>query len=284
MADEFDIYGDAFDKRDDILDEIVGTQREAKRQRAMAYADDDLFDDLGDIVKDVKPAVPHETKGKDLQKIKSSVPGYTPKSTDAQTKRESPTALNSLRGLVTHPTCGMYIGELAWYTTDRDIKTPLIQGGFSADLKELTFFEHKVNGKSKGIVYLEFTSADIALQAKQMLDQADFHGKKAVTSFTIAPNPFKHFPKEPVKSRTPPRPTPPTTFGFGFNGGGFTNPGMPYGYPMINNNNNNNYMGRTMRPGQFNRNRPTYMETPGYQGMYINPAFFDQQNQGNHGY
>ncbi|KAL0096896.1 hypothetical protein J3Q64DRAFT_1710081, partial [Phycomyces blakesleeanus] len=108
------------------------------------------------------------------QKIRSSVPGYsTQRNTTEPTRRgDPPAALNSLRGLTMQPTNGLYIGDLAWYTTDENIKAPLLQAGLGGELKDLTFFEHKVNGKSKGIVFLEFTNPESASRAKSVLDNA----------------------------------------------------------------------------------------------------------------
>ncbi|KAI9322872.1 hypothetical protein BX666DRAFT_1849602, partial [Dichotomocladium elegans] len=91
-------------------------------------------------------------------------------------KRELPQAMVPLRGVVTQPTTALYVGELAWasiyYVTDEDIKAPLKEGGVEADLKELTFYEQKVNGKSRGVVFLEFSSTEAAVRAKELLENA----------------------------------------------------------------------------------------------------------------
>ena len=75
---------------------------------------------------------------------------------------------------------------------DENVKAPLVQAGVDSELKELTFFEHKVNGKSRGYVsdrksllilscmcaklqvsicFLEFTSQDAAAKAKDIYDK-----------------------------------------------------------------------------------------------------------------
>ena len=36
------------------------------------------------------------------------------------------------------------------YVNDEDVKAPLVEGGIINELKDLTFYEHKVNGKSRG--------------------------------------------------------------------------------------------------------------------------------------
>lgn len=112
-----------------------------------------------------------------LQKIPTTVSTHTqsPRSTsgDSPSSRraaaELPQAMTSLRGIVTHPTTAFYLGELAWvnnssclikrydfsfqslqYVNDEDVKAPLVQKELDSELKELTFFEQKVNGKSRG--------------------------------------------------------------------------------------------------------------------------------------
>ena len=42
------------------------------------------------------------------------------------------------------------ISELNWWTTDDDIRGWLRKANCEREVKELTFSEHKVNGKSKG--------------------------------------------------------------------------------------------------------------------------------------
>ena len=49
-------------------------------------------------------------------------------------------------------TTALMISELNWWTTDDDIRGWLRQGGCEAGIKDMSFSEHKVNGKSKGCV------------------------------------------------------------------------------------------------------------------------------------
>lgn len=49
-------------------------------------------------------------------------------------------------------TAAIMISELNWWTTDDDIRGWLRQADCEQEVKELTFSEHKVNGKSKGYV------------------------------------------------------------------------------------------------------------------------------------
>lgn len=49
-------------------------------------------------------------------------------------------------------TTALMISELHWWTTEDDIRGWINEAGAEEELKELTFSEHKVNGKSKGLV------------------------------------------------------------------------------------------------------------------------------------
>lgn len=42
------------------------------------------------------------------------------------------------------------LSELSWWTTDDDIRSWVKQAACEDELKDITFSEHKVNGKSKG--------------------------------------------------------------------------------------------------------------------------------------
>ncbi len=47
-------------------------------------------------------------------------------------------------------TTALMVSELNWWNTDDDIRGWVNQAGCESELKDITFSEHKINGKSKG--------------------------------------------------------------------------------------------------------------------------------------
>lgn len=58
-------------------------------------------------------------------------------------------------------TSALYIADLHWWTTEDEIRGWINHAGYEEDLKEITFSEHKVNGKSKGYDHLQFTDKSL---------------------------------------------------------------------------------------------------------------------------
>lgn len=50
-------------------------------------------------------------------------------------------------------TTALFVSELFWWTTDDEIRGWVQEAGAEDDLKDVTFSEHKVNGKSKRLVF-----------------------------------------------------------------------------------------------------------------------------------
>lgn len=93
----------------------------------------------------------------------------------------------------------LYVGELDWWVSDEEIRKIANDIGIPIRLSDVTFSEHKVNGKSKGIAFVETADDDEARRLKAWFESNDINHKRAtVTLATSASgNPFKTLPKDP---------------------------------------------------------------------------------------
>ncbi|OBT64520.1 hypothetical protein VE03_05346 [Pseudogymnoascus sp. 23342-1-I1] len=97
-------------------------------------------------------------------------------------------------------TTALLISDLHWWNTDDDVRGWINQAQCEDELKEITFSEHKVNGKSKGQAYVEFSSQQAATAAKHKIDtfgEGQQYVKKHVVTYSNPNvNPFKTLPKD----------------------------------------------------------------------------------------
>ncbi|GAA5862535.1 hypothetical protein JCM1840_004216 [Sporobolomyces johnsonii] len=95
----------------------------------------------------------------------------------------------------------VYIGELHWWTTDANIVELAQLAGVTINLRDVSFSEHKVNGRSKGVAFVATGAADKAAQIKRYVESNDFQGKRmtAQLAYGGSGSPFKTLPKEPFR-------------------------------------------------------------------------------------
>ncbi|KAI9894920.1 MAG: hypothetical protein M1814_000140 [Vezdaea aestivalis] len=97
-------------------------------------------------------------------------------------------------------TSALLIQDLHWWQTDDDIRGWINQTHCEDELRDITFSEHKVNGKSKGQAFVEFISAQASTAVKQKIESfgsGEQYAKKHAVSFTNpVNNPFRTLPKD----------------------------------------------------------------------------------------
>ncbi|OJJ43478.1 hypothetical protein ASPZODRAFT_146190 [Penicilliopsis zonata CBS 506.65] len=97
-------------------------------------------------------------------------------------------------------TTALLISDLFWWTTDDDIRGWVQQAGCEDELKDVTFSEHKVNGKSKGQAFLEFLTPQAATATKHKIESPSTSGpagRKHMINYTNPhTNPFRTLPKD----------------------------------------------------------------------------------------
>ncbi|PSR83845.1 hypothetical protein BD289DRAFT_461178 [Coniella lustricola] len=106
------------------------------------------------------------------------------------------------RPVDTGATNALLISEMQWWNTEDEIRGWVNYAGCEDELREITFSEHKVNGKSKGQAYVEFQSPQAATAVKRYMDNSQSgdgtsnQQRRATAAFHNANNPFKTLPKD----------------------------------------------------------------------------------------
>ncbi|KAJ5572535.1 hypothetical protein N7450_009519 [Penicillium hetheringtonii] len=127
-------------------------------------------------------------------------------------------------------TSALLISDLFWWETDDDIRGWIAAAGSEDELKDVTFSEHKVNGKSKGQAFVEFTTPQAATASKHKIETGvglGQSGRKHLVNYTNPhQNPFRTLPKDAPMRKDANR-----TMGGNFNNAG-GNQGNNFGMNM----------------------------------------------------
>lgn len=76
---------------------------------------------------------------------------------------------------------GLYVGNLTWWTTDRDVIEAINSIGVT-DVQEVKFFENRNNGQSKGFCVVTFTSEASLPTVIEKLPTKELHGQNPVVT------------------------------------------------------------------------------------------------------
>lgn len=133
---EIDIYGDANHEQ----------QSEAKREEPSSNADDSHnANGTGQDDYDIRDSGYDNEQSHDQSNDQSSGSQQQPPQQGVKRKESS-----DERPVDPGATTALLISDLNWWNTDDDIRGWARQANCEDELKDITFSEHKVNGKSKG--------------------------------------------------------------------------------------------------------------------------------------
>src|SRR5207249_4100996 len=112
-------------------------------------------------------------------------------------------------------TTALFISDLHWWTTDDDIRGWINQAECEDELKDITFSEHKVNGKSKGwvlhafFIYLCSNLLFLLCDTGKLSSNSRPPKLRLLQNKRLKPSTVKGIPRRGTRSHSPPlRPTP----------------------------------------------------------------------------
>ena len=101
-------------------------------------------------------------------------------------------------------TTALLLSDLHWWTSEDELRGWVNEAQAEHDLKDVSFNEHKVNGKSKGQAYLEFYSTQSASAAKHHIESLT-EGSGNTRTFIVQYNPASNNPFKTLPKDAPPR-------------------------------------------------------------------------------
>lgn len=266
MAEDDNFNIDIYGEEEGMGDESrLDTEEQALEDATQEQADDSISRPAASTSsienpKDAKGTSPASTTIASTESTATAKEGVPKTSTPVQQgiKRKGE---SDERRIDAGATNALMISDLHWWTTEDDIRGWANDAGAEDELKDVTFSEHKVNGKSKGQAFIEFTSPQASTALKHMIERLSNSGEGGANSarkfnvvFTnAAANPFKTLPKDaPARAKddrnhragSTPYTAPPQNESGGYRGnsfrgrGGFNSRG---GYQNQNQNGYNNH-------------------------------------------
>ncbi|KAK9721867.1 hypothetical protein K7432_003096 [Basidiobolus ranarum] len=218
MADEetFDIYGDDFGQNEyddpgheDLYSEILGEDSHTmkpKKESTQTSSDTKKKDSEHETTsqdKDKQSGDNHEVHShyeqNNHENFSRSGNDHSERTSNPPRNKDEHHNFNPVKSHSSNASSALIIGELNWWIGEEDIRGVIGKSIEHSQLKDITFQEHKVNGKSKGVIYLEFSDVEAAKAAKECFETTNIDGKKCTVNFANAGvgNPFKILPKEP---------------------------------------------------------------------------------------
>ncbi|KAL8943054.1 MAG: hypothetical protein Q9211_001137 [Gyalolechia sp. 1 TL-2023] len=187
-------------------------------------------------------------------------------------------------------TTALFISDLHWWVNDDDIRGWANQNQCEDELEDVTFNEHKVNGKSKGQAYVLFKSPQAATATKEKIesfgDGQQYSKRFTVTYANPFINPFRTLPKDgPARNNNSNM----NRSGSGF-GASTSLPGQQTGYSSYRGGRGGGYNNRGNMNGMSNYNRGGFQQPisggfqgapmGGFQGMGGMQSYGGFQNRG----
>lgn len=147
-----------------------------------------LYDDLAEVSRVKKEVVNPSSLYADLTvgpEKTNNAPRQEPLPTQAASQKNAPIVNQNVipkSYSTSYQTNALFVGNLKWWTRDQDLLNIFSQFGTVTALK---IHADKVNGKSKGYAYIEYSSENIkaAGQAKEKLHGFMLHGGKLSITF-----------------------------------------------------------------------------------------------------
>lgn len=177
---DIDIYGDEEEQQqppqqadgDDFDYNYEETQEQSGHAEQNGQNNDHPVANGGNGTHDQQQAAPH-TSNTPQHNLKRKAPDD--ESEDQPQQRPASQTPLAADGRPVDPGAlpSLKLSELHWWTTEEDVRAFCAAANTEHELRELAFGEHKINGKSRGEAYLEFTSPAAATATKREVERAN---------------------------------------------------------------------------------------------------------------